>query len=282
MNNLRSRDKTVPGLVDMVALVKQALANGRLKVLPDGLLLVDGVPVPQVSAASGSSARADKKLVNKFLFTGTTWTLEYDGVMVEEQDWLGMHYIMHLLQHPHENVKATKLVIEAYGEPVDIMKAKDLLESGVAVLDDGVDEISGEEKQNVVTTEFRDEILPDEDRARVVGILEKAEEQLDVLKAGGLVHLIPDKEWEIEEIKKYLKKTRFGCANAYFATRAEKDRKAVAKAIGEAIDKIAKQHAALAEHLEDSIETGGSCSYQPDVDVYWEVAEKWRPVAPSK
>jgi hypothetical protein len=55
-----------------------------------------------------------------------------------------------------------------------------------------------------------------------------------------------------------------------FPTDTEKARKAVSRAIREAIEKIRKDHPTLADHLDESIHTGGSCYYLSD-GIEWEV-----------
>ena len=267
-------------ILKAAALIAEAMKNGRVKYNPDGSFNIDGKPLAPVSF--GSTAKVNKQLVNKFLFDGNTWTLQFAGTVVYESDRLGMHYIEQMIRRMYQEIHCSDLVTGAYGEAVDIMDAKDLLESGVAVSGDDEDEIPDDVDLQVVTTEFRDEILPDEDRTIVLGLLDKAKVELASLKANGLVALIPDKEWEIEEIEKYLAKTRFGLNNAHFDGRADKDRKSVWKVIREAIKKIAKKHPALAAHLRNSIKTGKCCSYNPKSNIHWEVAKKWRPVAPTK
>ena len=272
----------VPPLMDMAALVRQALTDGRLKICPDGSFNLDGIQIPPAPPAGLGPVATHPESENKFLFDGNTWTLQFVSKVVFEADRVGLHYIELLLQRPHKEIYATNLVTGAYGEPEEIMDAKELLESGVAITEVDENEMADGVDIQVVTTEVRDEILPAEDRAIVLGLLDKSKVELATLKANGLVTLIPDKEWEIAEIEKYLAKTRFGSKNVCFDTRADKDRKSVAKAIKEAILKIAKNHPSLAQHLRDSIKTGKFCSYEPKTEIYWEVAKKWRAVAPTK
>ena len=229
-------------IIEAAALVAGALKSGCVKMNDDGSFNLDGIPHAPVLPANGSPTTADKPWVNKFQFDGKNWTLQFDGKIVIEPDRLGQNYIGQFIKNPHKEIHVTNLVTSAYGEPVEIMDEKDLLESGVAVFDNDVDEITGDVNLHVVTTEYRDEILPDEDRAIVLGLLEKAREELATLNTKGSINLIHEKEWEIEEIEKYLAKTRFRGKNTHFDGRAENDRKSVAKAIKDAIGKIAKNH----------------------------------------
>ena len=261
-------------------------AGGRV-VMDESGINVNGILFWGAALTPGERFDMDRNpkgdnLPNIFKFDGKVWTLQFDGTVVFEADRVGLHYIEQLLQRPHKEIYATNLVTGAYGEPEEIVDAKELLESGVATTEVDENEMADGVDIQVVTTEFRDEILPAEDRAIVLGLLDKSRVELATLKANGLVTLIPDKEWEIAEIEKYLAKTRFGSKNVCFDTRADKDRKSVAKAIKEASLKIANNHPSLAQHLRDSIKTGKFCSYEPKPEIYWEVAKKWRAVAPTK
>jgi hypothetical protein len=55
------------------------------------------------------------------------------------------------------------------------------------------------------------------------------------------------------------------------ADTSDRARKAVTSRIRETIERIGKEHPALARHLENAIRTGTSCSYQPDRPVSWEL-----------
>lgn len=52
---------------------------------------------------------------------------------------------------------------------------------------------------------------------------------------------------------------------------SERARKAVASRIRDSIDKIGKEHRALALHLENAIRTGTFCSYRPDRSTDWDL-----------
>jgi hypothetical protein len=229
---------------------------------------------------------ADENLPNKFLFDGKTWTLQFDDKVVVEPDRLGLHYIQQLIQSAKKEIHSSNLVTGAYGESYEVMDAKDLLESGVAITEADENEIADGVDLQVVTTEFRDEILPEDNRVFVFGLLEKEYKFLSKLESKGHSDEVLKQKEKIKEdiqaIQKYLDDHRYHGKSVCFDTRAEKNRKSVAKAIKDAIGKIAKKHPSLAEHLRKSIKTGIFCSYEPEVDLHWEVAEKWRPVASAE
>jgi len=51
----------------------------------------------------------------------------------------------------------------------------------------------------------------------------------------------------------------------------DRARKAVTSRIRESIDRIGKEHPALARHFENAIHTGTFCRYQPDRRLRWEL-----------
>jgi hypothetical protein len=263
---------------DIATLISGVLNSGRVKINANSSFTVDGISLSPVMPVSEK-----KKVANKIQFNGKTWTLEFDGTVVNESDMVGLHYIRQLIQRPHKEIHVSDLVTGAYGEPVEIMEAKNLFESGVAVSDEEMDEITGNVDLQVITTEFADEILPDENCAFVFGLLEKEYKYLAKLeRKESSCEVLKQKEKikeDIKEIKKYLEVHRYRGKNVCFETRADKDRKSVAKAIKEAIARIAKKNPSLAEHLRKSIKTGVYCYYRPETDARWEVAIKWRPVS---
>lgn len=284
MNNLLHSPEnaaTMPGaeIIQAAILIAEALKIGRVRISPDASVTVDGIQVSGVSTQTREDSCLTTRPANKFHFDGKTWTLQYAGMVVFESDRVGLHYIKQLIQHPRAEIHATELVTGAYGEPEDIVKEVELLEDGMAIAnrdEDCVDSPCG----HMTTTEFRDEILSDDDRAFVNHLLGKAKEELDALKTEGRIDQIEAKETEIEKVEDYLRKHRFGDKNTHFDGRADKDRKSVAKAIKDAIGKLAEGHPSLAKHLRDSITTGGYCSYSPEAVINWQVANQWRPVSP--
>jgi hypothetical protein len=55
------------------------------------------------------------------------------------------------------------------------------------------------------------------------------------------------------------------------ADTTDRARKAVTSRIRESIERIGKEHPALARHLENAIHTGTFCSYQPDRPLPWKL-----------
>lgn len=265
-------------IIQAAVLIARALNSGRVKLNPDSSVTVDGVPLDVASSLQGGEQTLAKQPANKFQFDGHTWTLQYEGKVVSEPNRVGLRYIKQLIQRARTEIHVTELVTSVYGEPVDVVPEANLLDvlPEANLLEDG----EGNYPLGlVVAPEFQDEILPDEDRGYVLNLLEKAREELATIKINGQTDLIAEKEGEIEKIEDYLRSTRFGDRNAHFDGRADKDRKSVAKAIKEAIGKLADKHPALASHFCKSIKTGVFCLYEPETELNWEVAAHGRLVA---
>lgn len=258
-------------------LVAAGLKAQRIKIHSDFSITVDGTLLPTTALPRPASASKINS-TNQLQFDGKTWTLQYQGIAIQQPNRVGLRYSAILIKNAGVEKHSSKMVTAAHGELVDVVNESTISEEDVAV-EEGREDSRGDITYPIVTQEFRDEILPDKDRTFVLDLLEKEETQLTRLKIKGWPEPIKQKELEIEQIKDYLKKTRFMGRNVCFPGRAESDRKSVAKAIKEAIKKIAAEHPSLAEHLRKSIKTGEYCSYQPKTKTEWQVAmsdKKWR------
>jgi hypothetical protein len=221
--------------------------------------------VEQSSAVNLSPSPAQEKAGNKLTFNGKAWVLQFEGKSVSAPDSIGLHYIKQLIQCATEEIHVTDLVTSAYGEAEEITEEAALLEDDVAI--EFQDEQSSDAPNGrVVTTEFRDEILSDKDRAFVLRLLENENKRLAQLEKKGLPFEVLAKREEIKAIEKYLEDHRFGSQNVCFENRGSRDRASVKNAITRTLKEIKKVHPALAQHLRVSIRTGYHCAYAPAVE----------------
>lgn len=225
---------------------------------------------------AGVSEKSDEVMVNSnganniICRKGEKWELCFEGEKITCTDSVGLFYIRELIENQGREVWMTDLVTARYGEPVEIMKEDELLESGVAVIE-SEDGITGETTPQVVTDEFEDIILPDKNRKFVIGLLDYEKGQLAVLQSKGLTHQVVEQKEYISKIEKYLRDHQFGSKNVCYETRTSHDRKSVAVAIRRAIKAIGKRHPSLANHLSAAIKTGKYCSYTPATELRWDV-----------
>lgn len=196
------------------------------------------------------------------------WIIRFGGVVASCPDFLAMSYIHHLIGCQRKFVHVTEMVTKQNGEPVEIAKPGELLESGVGI-NPGLDEISGDEMPQVNTTEFVHEILSAKDRALVLKGLKNEYERLASLKSKGLAREVLMKKEDIKYIKKYLKDHRLGSQNNCFDSRGGRDRSSVKNSITRGIEKLRKIHISFANHLRETISTGAYCSYATTSVVDW-------------
>jgi tetratricopeptide (TPR) repeat protein len=182
---------------------------------------------------------------------GDFWTIAYDGKDIRLKDAKGLQYIAHLLRHDGRELHAADLA------------------AGV--------ELSPSTGQS--------------DAGEIVGGLGDAGEVLDAQARAAYRQRLADLEAELAEATQWadagraaklqteLEFVRDELAGAYglggrarkAADVGDRARKAVTSRIRESIDRIGKEHPALARHFENAIHTGTFCSYQPDRPLRWEL-----------
>jgi len=223
--------KLRPGLPPTVALrkpVAPAPANKKEAAPPEAPKAAPAAaPTPPNTDAS-----------NALLLRGEYWELRYGGRSAMVEDCRGLRYIALLIQQAAMDprpVHARELVALATGrpsEPIELEAKDDLLDNAAR-------------RQLLGRLE---EIVAERDRACAAEQFEKAE-RLDA---------------EYERIAAELSRASAGGGRrGAFSDAGEKARKAVGKAIAEAVARVAahKEVAALAEHLGTAIRKGQWLSY---------------------
>jgi hypothetical protein len=171
---------------------------------------------------------------------GAGWETTFAGQTVWLQNRKGIAYIAYLLGHPGEKVGATDLrrAVDGYEEPE--------AQAQPAIDDRAKAELRARRRKLELEIEEADS---DQD----IGRRERAQEELESLDA-------------------YLMSVLgLGGKARPVGAGYERARKAVSKAIGEAIAKIKDAHPALAEHLDSSIHSGNWLSYEPKTPVEWQI-----------
>jgi hypothetical protein len=233
----------------------QMLSKAReVNLLIDGFTLAVNfsLPIPGISLGNTRDTAT-----NIFTSQAGKWTLRFDGQETQLRDSIGLSHIHALLDHQAEFLAASTLVMKAQGEAVDCVS--------VAELQDAQDQCTSLS----LDSQFKDEILPRRDRQWIIDRQEKLRGEMEASRANGEVERAEAALEDLEKIEQFLRKYRFGNHHAGFINQAERNRKSVKAAITRAILSIEKVHPTLARHLENSIETGSQCRYQPEKEVSW-------------
>jgi hypothetical protein len=184
---------------------------------------------------------------------GDYWTIAYDGKRIRLRDAKGLQYIAHLLRHDGREFHAADLAAGVDGATVP-----ESTHGGAEPIAAGLGD-AGEALDAPARAAYRQ---------RLQDLEAELAEATEWADAGRMTKL----RGEIEFVRDEL-------AGAYglggrarkAADVGDRARKAVTSRIRESIDRIGKEHPALARHFENAIRTGTFCSYQPDRPLRWEL-----------
>jgi len=222
-------------------------------------LMINGIAyriiLAQLAAPSGQAP--ETSTANLFRMQNNQWQLRYNAKEIIRKQSVGLAYIHALLGKPGIASLATELITKCQGECPEGKSQHQLMAEGYS------------EADLAPEADISAEILPQEACHRMQKQLEEAKGELKQLRDGGYDDLAFQKEEEIEKVAEYLKQYRYRGHHTKFNGRAERDRKSVSVALDRAIKNIAKDHPALALHLENSIHTGKECNYAPEGKVKW-------------
>jgi hypothetical protein len=185
---------------------------------------------------------------------GEYWTIVFQDVAGRLKDTRGMRYLALLLQHPHEELHALRLVAD------DIMPEVAQTESRGGITD------LVETDENPVTG-FSDagEILDPQARAAYRQRLEDVRAELEAARESNDSDLTDRLQQEVAFLTRELSQAiGLGGRVRKASAPAERARINVTKAIKGVINKIGKRHPALGRHLAQTIRTGMYSSYTPD------------------
>lgn len=213
-------------------LERAAAVNLRLRAWPwlastrDALSTLSAAPVGGPEAAHlGASLRHD----------GQSWTVVWRGVTAHVPHRQGLLYVTQLLGRPGVEVHASTLVAGAT--------------AGAAPLFAGD---AGPALDRRAIAEYRTR-------------LRSLREQLELSERAGdtatVVELSDEFDWLSAELRASLD---IAGRPRRAASGEERARKAVTNAIRRAVAEVGHSHAALGVHLQNSIRTGTTCSYQPE------------------
>jgi hypothetical protein len=196
-----------------------------------------------------NSQTADSGLKNVFHQEGDYWTIAYQGAVFRLKDAKGVHYLAHLLHHPHQEFHVLGLVTLGGGSRREQSAPAMLTTEGLQVsrLGDAGEILDANAraayKQRL--TDLRAE-LEEAQTFNDPGRTKRIQHEIDFLTA------------ELAEGLGLRGRHRRA------ASAAEQARVNVTRAIKRVIEKIDANHHTLGLHLRNTINTGLFCSYMPD------------------
>jgi hypothetical protein len=186
--------------------------------------------------------------------------VSFAGTTCRLKDARGLHYIAHLLQHPHQEVHVITLITVHAGpreEPVETHSLQDpnlLLDHTEGFSDAG-------------------EILDPQARAaykqRLSDLREELAEAEQFHDLGRSERLTNEIDFLTHELTSAV---GLGGRARRVGSPAERARVSTTRAIKIALRKITEHHPTLGQHLATTIKTGAYCSYTPDarVPIAWQ------------
>ncbi len=240
--------------------------------------------LPKETDILGKSPRsdtpADQIPDNYFRNKGDFWEVMFEGKEVQLRDLKRLHYIIHLLERPYEDIGVDKLdelvnksdvlprsedeIYEAY----DGMTEDQLDEEGLRIVDSHEAEISQEEL------------------GRLVNQMELCYENLFFVKKKGKPEQIKEKQQQKDFFRKHCRdrygifffQKKNGELDYKIKKRPKKEidtiRTNIKTNIVNAIKDLEDKHKSLAKHLDRYIDTGVICTYRPPDGIYWDITWK--------
>lgn len=225
---------------------------GKVVVMDYSGITVDGKQWQHRTGKSVSNqSRHGRECV--FRFDGNICKITFDGKEVCVPATKGLRYIQYLIQHPWEDIHASKLVAMLNGE--------------APVCGDDETEEAVMNKTLSIETERREIVLTPGQRKGLEKQLEELKEEMDDRKK--LKEPTNELEAEIEKWEKYLDKVGFGSHAAKAKSQSDRDRKSVTKAIKFAIKIVSAQHPSLGLFLRKSFKCGFFILYKPIRPIEW-------------
>jgi uncharacterized membrane protein len=185
---------------------------------------------------------------------GDVWAIAYEGKRLRLKDAKGLQYIAHLLRHDGQDFHAADL---AAG--VDVVPAPDSgRDPDASAIAAGLGD-AGEVLDPQARSAYRQ---------RLTDLEAELAEATQWADAGRAAKLGAELEFLREELS-----SAYGLGGRVRKAGdvGDRARKAVTSRIRESIERIGKEHPALARHFENAIHTGTFCRYQPDRPLRWEL-----------
>jgi tetratricopeptide (TPR) repeat protein len=214
----------------------------------------DKAPASTTSLSGKENAQRERFAQNEAVLRreGEYWTITYDCTTSRLKDARGLHYIVNLLAHPGQEIRALDLSAlsgETSADGVEPPAAEDLARS------------------NTLASDLGDagELLDEQAKVAYQRRLAELRDELDDAREFGNRERVEQAEVEIEALAHELKGAiGLGGRRRRAASSSERARTAVTRSIKLALAKINENNPALGKLLSTTIRTGTFCSYVPD------------------
>jgi len=199
------------------------------------------------------SSNSQPPAPNSFRPEGEYWTVSFAGTTCRLKEARGLHYIAHLLQHPHQEVHVITLITVSADLNEGLAEAHLFQDPSLSVDHTEGFSDAGEVLDPQARSAYKQrvsELRAELDEAREfhdLGRGEKLQAELDFL-----THELTSA-------------VGLGGRARRAGSPAERARVNITRAIKIALRKITAHHPALGQHLATTIKTGAYCSYTPDV-----------------
>ena len=200
-------------------------------------------PLPEGGSALGATLRRE----------GDYWTLVYAGVTGRLKDMKGLHYLAHLLEHPGQEFHVLDLLGQTTSATPDEPEVRGSLRAGDLPLLDATAKTSYRRR----LVELRED-LAEADRHHDTGRAERARAEIDALT------------------QQLAAAVGLSGRDRPSGSAAERARTTVTHRLRTVIERIARQHPGLGDHLAARVRTGTFCAYEPDPErpIVWTVGER--------
>ena len=198
-------------------------------------------PLPDGGSPVGATLRRE----------GDYWTLVYARTTRRLKDMKGLHYLVHLLEHPGQELHVLDLLGRT-NAALDEPEVRGALRAAGLPLLDGTAKASYRRR----LAELRED-LAEAERHHDAGRAEQAREEIEALT------------------EQLAAAVGLGGRGRSTGSAAERARTTVTHRLRAVIRRIAQHHPGLGDHLATRVRTGTFCSYQPDPErpIVWAVGE---------
>jgi DNA-binding response OmpR family regulator len=193
---------------------------------------------------------------NTFRREGQYWTIAYQGKVVRMRDSAGLQYIAYLLQYPHRQTHVLELVAAVEGQLESVLDA--LAGKREAAVQAGLRVQAGLGDAGPLLDPTAKAMY----RRRLADLREELDDAQRCHDLGRIAQIEREREFLTQELGRAV---GLGGKDRLAASPAERARVNIQRAIKAALEKLSSHHPSLGRYLTETIKTGTSCVYAPEL-----------------